>query len=189
MRELADHIQDIMQNSVEAGATEVTLEITEDRQRDVFIIRISDNGRGMDEAVLKHVTDPFVTSRRTRRVGLGLSLLEMTAKRSGGGVRIESAPGRGTVVEASYVHSHWDRPPLGNIAATIKGFIVVNPEITLNYVHSVDGKVFSFTSREIAAALGEEIPLTHPDVLSWLDSFLTGGISDLYGGARENEDR
>ena len=100
MRELSLHILDLVQNSIEAGANKVTLEIIEDiHVMDTFVIRVTDNGCGMDEATCKNVIDPFYTSRTTRRVGLGLPLIQMSAKQCNGHLTVTSIPGCGTVVE------------------------------------------------------------------------------------------
>lgn len=184
MRELSLHILDLVQNSVEAGASVVTLEIIEDTKvSDTMTIRVTDNGRGMDEATCKQAFDPFATSRTTRRVGLGLSLIDMSAKRCGGYVSIDSAPGCGTVVTAVYKHSHWDRQPLGNIVETVKSIVIANPDLAFRYCHTVNTNTFSFATQEITEILGD-IPLTHPDVLVWLHGYLTHGLTNLYGGVQ-----
>ena len=185
MREISQHILDLVQNSIEAGGTQVTLEIKEDRQiKDTFLIRVTDNGRGMDEETCTKVLDPFMTTRITRRVGLGLPLLHMTTRSSGGYLKILSTLGSGTVVEALYQYSHWDRPPLGNIVETIKFIIVANPEIDFIYQHTVVQAVFSITTKEIIEILGD-ISLTHPEVLLWLHEYLTFHVMNLYGGASD----
>lgn len=182
MRELSQHILDLVQNSIEAGATQVTLEINEDRQKgNTFLIRVTDNGRGMDEETCTKVLDPFVTTRTTRRIGLGLPLIHMTTKGCGGYLKIFSTLGFGTVVEALYQHSHWDRPPLGNIVETIKSIVVANPGLDFTYHHKVDQVQFMMKTREIIEILGD-ISLTHPEVLVWLHEYLTFHVMNLYGG-------
>ena len=116
MNDLAMHILDIVQNSISANATWVEIAILINLMQDVLTIRISDNGKGMPPEMVKRVTDPFVTSRTTRKVGLGLPLLKDSAEQSGGKLGIESTVGKGTVVEATFGWSNIDRPPLGNIA-------------------------------------------------------------------------
>jgi hypothetical protein len=182
MRELALHILDLVQNSLEAGASRVLLAIIEDSSADTLTIRVSDNGRGMDEATRSRVLDPFVTTRKTRRVGLGLPLIDMSTRQCGGYLRIDSKVGEGTEVEAVYRHSHLDRPPLGDLVATVKALIVANPEIDFVYRHTVDGAVFEVAAAELAAILGD-MPLSHPDVIAWLDEYLTANEANLYGGA------
>ncbi len=184
MRELSLHILDLIQNSIEAGATSVKLEIIEDFVNDSMIIRVSDNGRGMNEKMRQLVIDPFITTRTTRRIGLGLPLMDMSTKRCGGYLKIDSIPGQGTVVEAMYQHSHFDRPPVGNLVETIKSILVANPALQFFYHHTVNDRSLSVSSQEIADIL-EGIPLTQPDVLIWLHGYLSDNIANLYGGVKD----
>lgn len=184
MHELALHILDLVQNSLEAKATAVWLEVSEDVAADLLTIRIVDNGRGMDEQTAARAIDPFSTSRTTRKVGLGLPLMDMTARQAGGRLTIDSKPGKGTTVEAIYCLSHWDRPPLGNIADTVRTIIVANPELDFHYSHCVGQAVFSVSTQDLKEALGD-IPFTQPDVLMWLDSYLKENTANLYGGVQE----
>ena len=182
MRELALHILDLVQNSIEANSTRVELQITEDSQSDLLTIRIIDDGRGMAQEIVKQVRDPFVTSRTTRRVGLGLALIDMSTTQSGGYLDIQSQVGQGTTVTAVYQYNHFDRPPLGDMAATVKTIIVANPGLEFSYSHTVNNKVFAVATRDLVEILGD-IPLSHPEVLEWMNGYLTEGIANLYGGA------
>lgn len=183
MRELSLHILDLVQNSIEADATAVVLEIKEDLAADSLIIRVQDNGRGMDEKIRQLVIDPFITTRTTRRIGLGLPLMEMSSKRCDGYLNIDSVPGKGTTVEAMYRHSHLDRPPLGNMTETIKSIIIANSELQFTYRHSVNERTFTLSSIELHDILGD-VPMTHPDVLVWLHDYLTVNIANLRGGVQ-----
>lgn len=184
MRELSLHILDLVQNSIEAGAGVVEVTINEDKQHDLLVLRVSDNGRGMDEMTCRQATDPFVTSRTTRRVGLGLPLLEMTAQRTGGYLKIDSQPGRGTVVEAVYGRSHWDRPPLGDLAGALLAIIVANPDLDFSYRHKVGEREFTLATRELKAVLAG-VPVSHPEVFAWLKEYLREGLANLYGGVTD----
>lgn len=183
MHELSLHILDLCENATGAGADKITLAIEENSARDQLRICIADNGRGMDAATLAKVTDPFVTTRTTRKVGLGLPLIEMTTRMCDGMLKLESTPGCGTVVDATWRLSHLDRPPLGNMAVTLKILLVGNPAVHFKYFHQVDERTFSLDSLEIKAALGD-LPLTHPEILTWLDEYLKENLSILYGGSK-----
>jgi anti-sigma regulatory factor (Ser/Thr protein kinase) len=187
MRELALHILDLVQNSIEADASRVLLEVIENYTADTMTIRVTDNGRGMDEETKHRVLDPFVTTRKTRRVGLGLPLIDMSTQRCDGYLAIDSKPGQGTVVEAVYRHSHLDRPPLGNIVETVKALMVANPELDFTYSHVVNDAHFSLATGEITAALGD-VPLTHPEVIVWLHEYLSANLTNLYGGVKHEND-
>ena len=159
MRELALHILDLVQNSVEAGASRVDLEIAEDTHADRLTIRVRDNGRGMKEELRRQATDPFVTTRRTRKIGLGLPLIDMSTRHCDGRLNLVSTPGQGTSVEAVWRFSHLDRPPLGDMSATVRALVAGNPELALVYRHWRDGREFILSTDEIAGMLGP-VPLS-----------------------------
>lgn len=118
MRELSLHILDLAQNSVEAGAHNLQIDIDEN-ENGYFTFSISDDGRGMTEEMVKKVRDPFVTTRLTRKVGMGIPFMDMVTSQCGGYFDIKSQPGEGTVVKAAFKADNIDRPPLGDIAGSI----------------------------------------------------------------------
>jgi len=178
MLELSMHILDVAENALEAGATRIEISIEEDLEDDRLTIRVADNGRGMSEEFLQKVLDPFVTTRTTRRVGLGLPLFAAAAKWCNGDFEIRSKEGEGTVVTATFQHSHIDRAPLGDIKSTLLSIILFAPEVDLRYSHRVDGRVFEFDTAEIRRQL-EDVPLSHPKVREWLAEFITKGEEGL----------
>ena len=101
MKEIALHLLDIVQNSVTAGAdhVEITLDLAPDG---MLSVSVKDDGKGMSPELLQRVRSPFVTTRTTRKVGLGIPLLMQNAMASGGGVEIESEVGVGTTITMSF---------------------------------------------------------------------------------------
>lgn len=186
MRELSLHILDIVQNSISAGASRVDLIIEEDVGKDLFNIRVIDDGRGIEEKELERVIDPFVTSRETREVGLGLPFFKASAEHCGGVFKINSSPGKGTEVIASFKHSHIDRAPLGDIVSTLVGLIATNPELDFVYQHSVNKNIFLFDTREVKKEL-DGIRIDDNRVLKWIDRYLRSNIKELYGGEELDE--
>ncbi len=178
MKELALHILDITQNSIAAGATSIIIEILEDLQLDRLDILIEDNGKGMDDEELRKALDPFYTSRSTRRVGLGLSLLQAAAEQCDGGLVLESQKGRGTIVKATFKHSHIDRAPLGNITDTLITLIQADPGIDYLYTHKYSSKKIYFDTKEIKNIL-KEVEITNIEVLSWLREYIASELKEL----------
>ncbi|MDY7040315.1 MAG: ATP-binding protein [Chloroflexota bacterium] len=178
MRELSLHILDALENSLEAGASRVTLTIEEDLIADRMAITITDDGRGMDAETVKKVLDPFFTTRTTRHVGLGLPLFAAAARRCNGDLSIESEVGRGTTVQATFQHSHIDRAPLGNIRDSLLSFLLAAREVDLHYAHRVAGRQFDFDTAEMRAELGD-VPLSHPAVREWLSEFIAEGEREI----------
>jgi hypothetical protein len=177
MRELSLHILDVLQNSLEAGATLVELAIEEDLTADQLVITVRDNGRGMDQATLARVVDPFYTTRMTRQVGLGIPLFQAAAERCNGSLRIISQVGKGTEVKAVFQHSHIDRAPLGDMTATLLSFIL-GGICDLSYIHRVNDQQFMLNTAEMRAELGE-VSLSHPVVREWLREYIAEGEGSL----------
>ena len=165
MEDLSLHVLDIAENSIAAGASHVEIRVRESRREDRLSIEIIDDGHGMSEEMLQKATDPFFTTRTTRRVGLGLSLFEQAAKRAGGEFKIASCPGVGTKVTGVFQYSHVDRQPLGDMDQTLLALVVGNPQIELMYLHQADDSETSFSTNEIKAQLGD-MPINSPKGIS-----------------------
>ena len=178
MLELSLHILDILQNSLEAGASKVTLTIEEDLSKDLLRITVVDNGAGMESATLRRVRDPFFTKRSSRRVGLGIPLFAAAAEHCKGGLSIQSEPGGGTTVVATFQHSHVDRPPLGDMASTLLSVMLGQECVSLHYSHRVDERTFELDTEEMRVRLGD-VPLSHPIVRRWLREYLAEGLNSL----------
>jgi signal transduction histidine kinase len=129
VKELSLHILDIVQNSTKAGATEISIEVVESLRKNLLRMTVRDNGCGMSQEVLATIVNPFSTSRTTRKVGLGLSLLQAAAEQCNGTMSIESKEGKGTVVTATFEHNHIDRVPLGDMVSTLITLISGCPDI------------------------------------------------------------
>ncbi len=171
MDDLSLHILDVAENSLAAGATRIRIVIVEDSAADLLTVEIADNGRGMSAREVERAVDPFYTTRTTRRVGLGLPLLDAAARAAGGTMEVRSAPGEGTVVLATFQLSHIDRKPLGNMAETIAGVIAAQPWLELTYRHDRDGKSLLFTTEDVRRRLDGE-PLNSPDVLRFIHDYV-----------------
>lgn len=180
MRELSLHILDIAQNSIVAGAEVLRIAVIEDFIQDRLIIRIKDDGRGMDEETVARVIDPFYTTRTTRRVGLGIPMFKASAESCNGCFFIKSQLGVGTEIDAEFQHSHIDRMPLGNMTDTLVTIIMGSPKMDLIYTHCVNENKFSLNTREIRKTLGEDIPLTSIEVVKWLKGYIKEGLEALY---------
>ncbi len=178
MKEIALHILDIAQNSIRAGATEISVTVDESPATDLFTLTIADNGKGMDEEMCKKAVDPWFTSRTTRKVGMGLPLLQMNADLSDGGLTIASSPGRGTTVAATFRYSHVDRPPQGDISGTIALLISANPALNIIYLHCFDGRKWEISTKEISEILGEDA-ITDLKIVKYLKEIISGNISEL----------
>ncbi len=178
MRELALHLLDIAENSASADAGNIVIQVEEDLKNDRLRMRVEDDGRGMDAEMVARVIDPFVTSRTTRKVGLGIPLLKAAADACCGGLTIQSQPGKGTLVGVDFQRSHIDRMPLGNLAGTLLTLEIGHPEQHFVFIYKVDDHQFRFDDAEVKAVL-DGVPLTEPDVLKFIREMIEEGIAEV----------
>ena len=176
---------DLVQNSLTAGASRVEIRIEESLKEDRLAIEIRDNGKGIPKEMVSRVTNPFVTSRTTRPVGLGLSLFKEAAERCGGGMEVHSEVGRGTRVAAWFQLDHFDRAPLGNIGETMGVLITGNPGVDFAYEHRVDGKIYQLETPAMKKILGS-VPLDDPAVLEFVRRDIEEGLRNIGAGAFPN---
>lgn len=136
----------------------------------------------MSEEQLSHVTDPFYTTRTTRKVGLGVPFFKMAAESAGGSFSIHSQIGEGTEVTAEFGLSHIDRMPLGDINSTIHNLIVYHPDTDFCYTYTYNGASFTLDTRQMKEILGG-IPLNTPEVSAYILEFLNENQKETDGGA------
>lgn len=169
MDNLSFHLTDITANSIRAGATRIAVDISEEAA--AIVIRISDNGCGMDAETVQRVTNPFYTTRTTRKVGLGLPFLIQNAEQTGGKVSIDSRPGEGTEVTARFVSSHIDCPPWGDLPGTIALLLSGTPNVNICFTYRKGEDAFAISTEEVKEVL-DGFPLSHPKVISWLKEMI-----------------
>lgn len=175
MKELSLHILDIVQNSISAKANCIEVIIEENETKDLYVIEIVDNGNGVDDKLKDSITDPFFTTRTTRKIGLGISLLKQNAEQTGGSLEIISVKGKGTRLKAIFSFKHYDRPILGDIAGTLTLLIGANPEIRFIYTHRTPLSDFEFDTKEVKKEL-EGTPISHPDILKALKELISENL-------------
>lgn len=178
MKTLAEHILDITQNSVRAKATLIEIIVEESKKNDLWTLTITDNGCGMDEEMVKRATDPFFTSRTTRKVGLGLALLQQNTSAAGGNLKIESKPGEGTVLKAEFRLTHVDRPPVGNIGESLYLLFLGYKTGELRYEHMCEKGTFNISSSELREALGD-VPLQNKEVRDGIIELIKTNLEEI----------
>ncbi len=178
MVELALHILDIAENAVRANAKTVFIDVTEDRKDDRLSIEIRDDGTGMDGRTLQKAMDPFFTSKKVRRVGLGLPMLAEAAQRTGGSFVLESQEGAGTRVTATFSLRHIDRQPLGDLTGVLLTLIAGNPGVDFVYRHVCGEGTFSLDTRDVRGEI-DDIPIDHPEVLKFIRQHIMEGLHHI----------
>jgi CheY-like chemotaxis protein len=65
-------------------------------------IKIEDQGRGIDPEIRDHLFEPFISSKNTVGVGMGLSVARHSLRNMGGDVTLENNPGGGATATLTY---------------------------------------------------------------------------------------
>ncbi len=177
MKELSLHILDIAENSVNADADKIEIIVSENIKKDSLSIIISDNGRGMDNETVERITDPFTTSRTTRKVGLGIPFLKAAAEACEGNLVIDSRLGEGTQIKVTFKHSHIDRMPLGDLQGTFLSLLIGYPQINWVFKFQVNENTFELDDRPIKDTL-DGLPLSEPAVINYLKETIAEGFKE-----------
>jgi signal transduction histidine kinase len=135
MEDISLHVLDIAENSIRANARNVNIVIMEDWKNDLLTLTIEDDGTGMDENTKEQALNPFFTTKKGKKVGLGLAFLSHSAEEAKGAMKVESEPGRGTKITATFKLGHIDRKPFGNLNETIRCLKITHPEINITFNH------------------------------------------------------
>ena len=186
MKNISFHILDITENSFHAASTKILLQVEESIKKDIYKVIIEDNGKGMSKEMLNKVTDPYFTSRETRKVGLGIPLIYQNTQQSGGSFNIVSKPGQGSCITAIFGLKHFNRPPVGDLADTITHIFACYTYIQVIYKHITDLGDFKLDSTELRKTLGD-MPLSLPQVKALVKEMIENNLIDL--GAEFNKEK
>ena len=167
-----------MENAIAAKASRIEVIVVEDPGKDRLTIEIKDDGIGMDEEIRQKATDPFFTTRTTRKVGLGLPFLAQAAQETGGTLEIESSPGNGTKVKATFQYNHIDRKPLGDMAETMTTLFIGNPDIDFCYTHVNGEKSYIFRTEWLRERFDAQL-FVSPEAIRWLRKHLQEGLTGI----------
>lgn len=188
MDEFSLYILDITMNSVRAGASQI--EITLREVGEWLWFTVTDNGCGMTRTQVEKLKNPFFTTRKTRKVGLGVPFLTMLAEMTGGSVEITSVPetnedtgapdpNHGTTLSAKFGRHHIDFLPMGNLPDTIVTLIQGSPETDFTFTHERENEnTVRLSCKELKSILGDEISLAEPEILQWIRGYLQEQYED-----------
>ena len=179
MKELSMHVYDLMENSTAANSSLVRLTIRDSIKDNLFHFVIEDNGKGMSPEFLAKVTDPYTTSRTTRKVGLGLPLIKMNTENCGGGINLTSEVGKGTRLEFWFQHDHWDRPPMGDLAGWLVMLVSQHEDIHFIITYTTDVDSFVFDTDEVKEALGG-MSMNDVTIVRYLKEMVAGNLEEIH---------
>jgi len=175
MEDFSLYVLDITMNSVRAGADKISVTLRE--KGEWLDFSVTDNGCGMTEEQVRSLQDPFFTTRKTRKVGLGIPFLTMLAEMTGGSVKITSvhesvSENHGTTTSARFGRNHIDFVPLGDLVGTVTTLIQGSPHVNFTFDHHTEKGSVHLSCAELREVLGDEISLAEPEILSWIDGYL-----------------
>ena len=181
MPEISLNILDVAENSVKAKASLIEISVEVNTAADTITVIIKDDGCGMSDEQLAKVTDPFYTTRTTRKVGLGVPFFKLAALQSGGSFDITSKEGQGTTVTAVFGLTNIDRMPLGDMTSTIHTLVTFNEKNDFLYKYSIDDRTFKLDTREFREILGG-VSFTEPDVSAYIKEYLAENEKEVNQG-------
>ncbi|MBR5280491.1 MAG: sensor histidine kinase [Clostridia bacterium] len=180
LRDISLHIHDLAENSVAAGATQIDVMVCA-KSDGYLYVEIQDNGCGMSEELLSRVTDPFTTSRTTRKVGMGIPFFKMACEQASGTFQIQSEIEKGTKTCGSFQIRHIDRLPLGNLGETLSMLILEKPEIRYTVTASSEQGTWVFDTDTVRDVL-EDTPIQEYEVLQWIKGYVEEHTRNIFGG-------
>lgn len=156
---LCDMIADLTQNSVEAHANLVSLDVVQ--TAGTLSVTLVDDGKGMDEETLARAKDPFYTDGKHpgRKVGLGIPFLIQTTQETDGKWEITSEVGKGTRVFMQFNLENIDTPPIGDLSALFAEIMTLPGEYDMTIQRKNENPVLDYrlNRREIQEALGGDL--------------------------------
>jgi hypothetical protein len=186
MQDLAMIALELLQNSLAAEASKIDFTVKLDQPDGSSQMIVKDNGKGMDEALLKKVSSPFTTSRTTRKVGLGVAFFTQAITQADGAWSITSHPGEGTTISARWKSDHWDAPPIGNLGEAVMFVLQSHPNLQLNFNFDFNSNTYRFDSKVLESAIAP-VPLSELAILHWIENEINTNIQHCKGGIDHEE--
>jgi len=182
MQDLAMQFSEIIVNSLNAESNLITIKIEDSDKKDKIIFEVKDNGRGMSKQFLEKLTDPFQSSRKIRKIGLGTAFFKEMCDLCEGEFKVESELGVGTKVFSYVKKTNIDVPPMGNIPDMMMAMLTNTKETDIEFTYKTDIDTFFFSTKEIKKILGKDVKITNPDILVWIRDYISDGITKCKGG-------
>ena len=179
LRDISLHIHDLTENSITAGATLIRIGLF--AENGMLSLVIQDNGCGMSKELVEKVVDPFTTSRKERKVGMGIPFFKLACEQAGGCFAISSEPGKGTELKGSFVIGNIDRLPLGDVGETVG--MLIFAKASIRYVLSMRAgeREFVLDTDEVKAQL-DGAPIDDFEIVQWIKEYVNESVSNIFGG-------
>jgi hypothetical protein len=150
------------------------IEINEEPANDLITVTIENNCKCMLAA-------RDAPGRPAKKPAVDIPYLEQVCNRGGGHLSIQRIADSAMPFErlsATMQYTHPDRPPLGDILSAIQTLIVSNPNVSIKYIHRVNGKQYRVSTEDLRAVL-DEVPFETPSVLAWIKENMGAGLASI----------
>lgn len=176
MDNIAAYLLDLIQNAIAAKASLIELTIKEE---DTFDVTLSDNGSGMDEETLNKAISPYFTTRKTRKVGLGLAMIKLLSEQTNGTFELKSKRYKGTELHVSFDPKEIDMPPIGDLGEMV---LIVSlhqdvSEFIFNYQRF--NEHYRYQLSEMKKMLGETIK--EINIMNYIKDYINQEITKVRG--------
>lgn len=178
MVDLSMHLMDIVQNSIRAEAKNIRVDFWEDNDENTLTFSVKDDGCGMSRETLTKLSDPFFTTRTTRKVGLGVPFLKMTSEQTGGFLEVKSEKNHGTEIKAVYRTDNPDCLPLGDLAGYIALLLAANKEISFTFRYQLGDNAFELNTNELAEQGITEFQ--NAEILAAIKEYIAENLKELF---------
>lgn len=178
MQDLAMYILDLANNAIKAQACNIRIYLEINDEKDSLVLTIEDDGCGMSEEMIAKVTNPFYTTRSTRKVGLGLAFVQALADQCEGKLEIYSDLNVKTSVSITIKKSHIDTPPLGDIAETMMALIHEDKDKDYYLRFKQNDLEFIFDTVQIKDILSD-VSINDPKILLWIKEYINESITQM----------
>lgn len=180
MDDLSLTLYDLSINAIDADATMIHINFCIDDEKNRITLKIIDNGKGMSNKEIEQAYDPFYTTRKTRRVGLGIPYLKQLTEQCDGYMSIASTPSVGTTLSAHLKKDHIDCPPFGNLSETLYMLIIHQKAFDLIFQLTVNKKTIEIKKSDILEAT-QGLDLYRGSVKKAIQSYMTESINQIKG--------
>ena len=176
MDNLSAYLIDLTQNAIAAKASLIELTLTETNKLD---IELHDNGCGMDETTLIKATSPYFTTRKTRKVGLGLSMIKLLSEQTEGTFDLQSKPHEGTKLHVSFDLHHIDMPPRGDLGEMVV-LISIHQDVTeFIFTYQKHKEHYTYRLSDMKKMLGET--LQDINIINFIKDYINQEIMKVRG--------
>lgn len=176
MDNLAEYLLDLTQNAIAAKASLIELTIIDSEK---LTVMLKDNGIGMDEETIMKATSPYFTTRKTRKVGLGLPMIKLLSEQTEGTFELTSTPLKGTYLSVTFDHYHIDMPMLGDLGEMVMLISIHQDVHEFIFTYQCHDNSYQYRLSEMKDMLGTT--LFDSNIMNYIKDYINQEIAKVRG--------